>query len=237
MTGGLKFLRPTIVTLLMSLLAIGCSGDSHPPTSDVFGMAPWTGDETAMYDVKTDRGEMLGREELRIDVDGERTTLTQLFVATGRRDESKVVVESRTLKPISSIRTIVTSDEDEAIEVTYTDAGALIKQGDKQSGLSVPEHSYDNDSSLFLWRTLPFAEGYEAAYNTIITNFRSRQVVTLKVARRETVRVPAGEFMAWRLEIKTSNANQVAWYADTPAHPLVKYDNDRGVIFELTRLP
>ena len=191
-----------------------------------------------MYDVKTDRGEMLGREELTIDVqpDG-HTVLTQLFSAAGRRDESRVVVDSDSFKPVSSTRSIVTSEEDELIEVTYTEEGALIRQGERQSGLSVPEHSYDNDTSLFLWRTLPFAEGYEAAYNTIITNFRSRQTVVLNVPRRETVSVPAGEFEAWRLEISTSNADQVAWYADTPAHPLVKYDNDRGVIFELTDLP
>lgn len=190
------------------------------------------------YDVKTAKGEMLGREELSIDVQGDgRTTLKQLFSAPSRRDESSVLVDTATFKPISSRREIVTPDDEELIEVTYTESGALIKQGDKQSGLSVPEHSYDNDTSLFLWRTLPFAEGYEASYNTIITNFRSRQLVTLRVVRRETVRVPAGEFEAWRLEIKTSNANQVAWYADTPTRPLVKYDNDRNVIFDLTSRP
>ena len=44
---------------------------------------------------------------------------------------------------------------------------AVIKAGERQSGLSVPEHSYDNDSSLFLWRTIDFREGYEARYITI----------------------------------------------------------------------
>ena len=59
--------------------------------------------------------------------------------------------------------------------------GVLIKHNDeKQTGLSVPEHSYDNDTSLFLWRTLPFAIGYEGRYTTIITNFRARQTVDLK---------------------------------------------------------
>ena len=231
-------MRLAIALFALSLLAVACSGDSRPPTSDVYGSAPWTGDETLFYDVETDQGEMLGREELNIDVqDGGWTILGQLFTATSRRDESKVTVETATLKPNSSTREIVTPDDEELIEVTYTDQGALIKQGERQSGLSVPEHSYDNDTSLFLWRTIPFAVGYEASYNTIITNFRSRQVVTLRVTRRETVTVPAGSFETWRLEIRTSNANQTAWYADTPTRPLVKYDNDRNVIFELTSRP
>jgi hypothetical protein len=227
-----------LLPFLLALLITACGGESRPPTSDVFGSTPWTGDEIMMYDVKTERGEMLGREHLRVEVqEGGRTTLSQLFTATDRRDESNVLVESATLKPISSTREIRTPDDDEFIEATYTDAGVLIRQGERQSGLSVPEHSYDNDTSLFLWRTLPFAPGYESSYNTIITNFRSRQVVTLRVTGRETVNVAAGSFEAWRLEIKTSNANQVAWFADTPTRPLVKYDNDRNVIFELASRP
>jgi hypothetical protein len=101
----------------------------------------------------------------------------------------------------------------------------------------VPEHAYDNDTSLFLWRTLPFADGYEASYVTIITNRRNRQDVVLNVRGKETVTVPAGTFECWRLEISTENARQIAWYADTPSRPLVKYDNDRAVIFELTSKP
>jgi len=202
----------------------------------VYGRAPWQGDESLSYEVKNDRGQRLGREVLSVDVEGSRTFLSQLFMSEGRRDESRVEVESATLKPRSSRRQILTPADEEVLEATYTEEGVLIKHGDKQSALSVPEHSYDNDTSLFLWRTIPFAPGYEASYVTIITNFRSRQVVRLRVIGREMVRVPAGEFQAWKLEIKTKNADQVAWYADTPLRQLLKYDNDRKVIFELETL-
>ena len=143
------------------------------------------------------------------------------------------------MKPVSSVRTIENEnpDDEDLIEVTYTEAGASVKVGDRQTGLSVPEYAYDNDTSLFLWRTLPFADGYEASYVTVITNRRSRQDVVLNVRGKETVTVPAGTFECWRLEISTENARQVAWYADTPSRPLVKYDNDRDVIFELTSKP
>ena len=97
--------------------------------------------------------------------------------------------------------------------------------------------SYDNDSSLFLWRTIDFKDGYRGAYTTIITNRRTRQDVILKVLGKETVKVAAGEFQAWKLEIEAENATQHAWYADTPTRPLVKYDNDRGLIFELEKAP
>jgi hypothetical protein len=172
-------------------------------------------------------------------VNGAQTTLSQRYVSETTADSIDVVVDSQTMKPLSSVRRIENDnpDDEDLIEVTYTEAGASVKVGDRQTGLSVPEHAYDNDTSLFLWRTLPFADGYEASYVTVITNRRSRQDVVLNVRGKETVTVPAGTFECWRLEISTENARQVAWYADTPTRPLVRYDNDRDVIFELTSKP
>lgn len=199
------------------------------------GPPPWSGDEEQTYILVDDDGKHLGDAILAVVLDGDTTRLEQTFISDAAHDSIEVVVDSATLKPISSLRQIEESDGDETrIEVEYTEDGALIKQNDdKQSGLSVPEHSYDNDTSLFLWRTLPFADGYEASYTTIITNHRSRQKVNLRVEGIEMVTVPAGTFEAWRLVITTSNARQIAWFADTPERTLVRYDNDRNLIFEL----
>jgi hypothetical protein len=184
-------------------------------------------------------GKVVAEGVLLVDVIGERTNLAQSFGTPdeSNRDDVTIAVDSLTLKPFESTRRIVNEDEVETLSVTYTDQAAVIKQGEKQSGLIVPEHAYDNDTSLFLWRTIPFAEGYEASYITVITNRRSRQDVTLAVTRKETVRVPAGEFSAWRLEIRAGGRHQVAWYADTATRPLLRYDNDNGQFFELKSLP
>ena len=219
--------------LILTLIAIGCSGGSSVPASDVAGTVPWAARESLLYNVVNESGEKLGMQTLSIDASGSDTRLRQLFESATNRDEAEVIVDARTLKPKSSKRTIVTPSDTETIEAQYTAAGVEIKQGDKQSGLSVPEYSYDNDTSLFLWRTLPFAEGYEGAYVTIIANRRTRQDVTLRVIGKETVTVPAGQVEAWRLEIKTSNAKQTAWYTTSAPHFLIKYDNDNGLIFEL----
>lgn len=207
------------------------------PKSDVVSSIPWLGDESVTYLVKSKSGAELGHQVLAIAKRGSQSELSQRFSGSETTDNSSVIVEATTLKPASAKREINAKDDTRVIETTYSEAGALIKDGDKQSGLSVPEHSYDNDTSLFLWRTLAFAPNYEAAYTTIITNRRSKQDVTLKVIGRETVKVVAGEFQAWRLEIKAGGAKQTAWYADTPTRPLVKYDNDNGLIFELEKLP
>jgi len=217
------------------------SGRSGPPASDVAGTPPWPEDEIMTYRLVDDDGKQLAVGRLIVEVSQAtgQTTLRQRFESETTEDSIDVVVDSRTLKPVSSRREIINDnpDDEDLIEVMYTEAGASVTIGDRQTGLSVPEHAYDNDSSLFLWRTLPFAEGYEGSYVTVITNRRSRQDVVLSVPRNETVTVPAGTFDCWRLEIATENARQVAWYADTPARPLIRYDNDRDVIFELTSRP
>ena len=217
------------------------SGRSGPPASDVVGTPPWPEDEIMTYQLVDDDGKQLAVGRLIVEVSQAtgQTTLRQRFESETTEDSIDVVVDSRTLKPVSSRREIINDnpDDEDLIEVMYTEAGASVTIGDRQTGLSVPEHAYDNDSSLFLWRTLPFAEGYEGSYVTVITNRRSRQDVVLSVPRKETVTVPAGTFDCWRLEIATENARQVAWYADTPTRPLIRYDNDRDVIFELTSRP
>jgi len=222
--------------LLLSLVA-ACSGGQDVPASDVVGTVPWKSSESAVYVLKNKKGETVGRTTMTVGNTGGNVELTQSFESDTATDTSTVVVDPGRLTPLSATRKIKNPKDERELVVTYSNAGALIKDGDKQSGISVPEHAYDNDASLFIWRTLPFAEGYQAKYVTMITNQRTKQDVTLKVTRKETVRVPAGEFTAWRLEINAEDANQVAWIADTPARPLVRYDNDHGLIFELEKAP
>jgi hypothetical protein len=203
---------------------------------DIVARVPWAPAESLEYALK-EGTRQTASGTLSVSVQGAETRLVQRYTSGANSDEITVVVESQTLKPLSSKRVIAGSDDPETLDVTYTEQGAVIKQGERQSGMSVPEHAYDNDSSLFLWRTIDFREGYEARYITIITNRRSRQTIDLKVTGKEQVTVPAGTFSAWRLEIRGANARQIAWYADTPARTLVKYDNDRGTIFELITRP
>jgi hypothetical protein len=213
-----------------------CGGGSSIPTSDVVSNVPWRGSESAVYVLKNGSN-VIGRTTLGVSGSGGNVELTQSFANDTASDVSTVVADGQSLKPVSATRKIKNARDERELQVTYSKDGALIKDGDKQSGMSVPDHAYDNDASLFLWRTLDLKDGYQARYVTMITNRRTRQDVTLKVRGKETVKVPAGEFTAWRLEISADDANQVAWIADTPARPLVKYDNDRGLVFELEKAP
>jgi hypothetical protein len=221
---------------------IACGSETNVPAQDIVTTIPWHAPEELDYTLVDNNGNEQATGVHTIEQKGDTFVFTTRYESpNGNSDTTSVTVDATTLKPISSDREIDNDNpnDESHIAVDYTDQGVLISidNGDKQSGLTLKDHSYDNDSSLFLWRTIDFKEGYESSYYTVITNRRSEQRVVLRVTGKESVTVPAGTFDAWRLEILTTNARQTAWYADTPERPLVKYDNDRGTIFELTSAP
>jgi hypothetical protein len=140
---------------------------------------------------------------------------------------------------VSVYREIISPDETSVVDGQYQgDVVQITAKTDgrqRSSPLRLKEHYYENESSLFLWRTLSFREGYTASYRTVLVNQRAQQVVEVRVTGRESVTVPAGTFEAWRLEVRSGGVEQVAWYADSERRPLVKYDNS-DLLFLLTEL-
>jgi hypothetical protein len=101
----------------------------------------------------------------------------------------------------------------------------------RRAPLCVPEHSYDNDSSLFIWRTIPFEEGYLANYTTIITGARRKQTVRIEVLDRVT-ETPIGDYDAWLVDIAADGKTQRAWFSAEDDHRLLAYQNG-SFTFEL----
>ena len=98
--------------------------------------------------------------------------------------------------------------------------------------LALRAHAYDNESSLWLWRAIAFAEGYEQHYVSANPFERSQQTVDLRVPQRETIAVPAGTFETWRILLRNGRAVRTAWISVEAAHQVVRWDNG-DLIFEL----
>ena len=92
-------------------------------------------------------------------------------------------------------------------------------------------HAYDNDTSLFIWRTVPFAENYLANYITVLTGVRDTQTVRIEVITR-TTDTPVGERDAWLVQISADGKNQRAWFSADDDHKMLAYQNE-GFTFEL----
>ncbi len=232
------------------LVSAGCATNDGPETQDIVTTIPWTAPERAHYDLTNrKRDDDMGEGTISIVRDGEHLVMRQEFRDNdGNEDTTEVRVDPTTLKPQSGRREIIDAKDDrrEVLETEYgtlddDSYGVRIKQltykprtdtepdNERSNPLRVPEHSYDNDTSLFIWRTIPFADDYTVTYNAIIANRRAKRPVTLHVMGQERVETPAGQFDAWHLRIEAEQQSHDAWFATTDDHTLLVYDNDRQV--------
>lgn len=246
--GALSLLAAPLI-----FIAASCSsGDDCKRCVDVVSSVPFSGAESHTYKLQRDDKD-LGTTVLSIETSGGNFVLKEASTDDkGNSDTSTVTVEQATLKPISGHREVTDKDQRRVLDSTYsgTDKDCSSKivvkleqnvykppdaaeaDSTRSSPLCVPEHAYDNDSSLFLWRTIKFEKGYEASYKTVLTNRRTTQIIDVLVREQQRVSVPAGDFDAWLVEITAERTTQRAWFATTPDHRLLEYNND-GLIFLL----
>ncbi len=238
----MTLLRPGLIfapLLVLALAAGACESETSTLSEqDVVATIPWTAPEEARYRVM-EGDEVIGSGLLRIESQNGEFMFTQEFESDEFRDEVVSVADATTLRARSVERTIDGPDGPRRWMVEYEDNTAVVVQRtedeERRDEVTAPTRFYDSWTDLFVWRTIDFREGYEATYADVLSATLAKpQVITqtLKVTGRETVEVPAGDFNAWRLEIRSSGSTQKAWYADTEARPLVRYDNGSQV-FEL----
>ena len=222
---------------------------------------PFERGEWLTYGLHDDAGELIARGTFTIASDGDALVLEQRFEAVRSRagaqsttDSIAVVVDAATLKPSAGRRIVAplaAADGDgdgeatEEYEWRYEPGadGQLLFAAHRAPGeseyeereLRLREHHYDNESSLWLWRTLDLSEQYEARYISVAHQQRSQQTVALRVTQRQTLEVPAGEFEVWRLQIRNGRATRVAWINVQAPHEIVQWDNG-SLVFRLMEI-
>lgn len=225
------------------LLAAACSAGDGITSADIVGEIPWRGQETASYRVLDSNDKPVGTLELRIEEEAAgawKFSQSFDFPDKGFTNDATVIVDGSTLQPESSTFKIVGPDGNLDCSAEYSTgqvtAHRVGEDGERDDTVTIPNIAYDSWGDLFVWRTIPFSEGYEKDYTDVLACTLSRPDrigVSLKVRGKEDVTVPAGSFEAWRLEIKSGGETQHAWYSTDDAHMLIKYDNGEST-FELT---
>jgi hypothetical protein len=245
---------PVLAALFAGLLLAGCaSAGPTVETSDVFEAAPWRPGEALHYQVVNTAGDIIGTGLLEAAADGGRIALHQRYVELDppegmppTSDDTTVWVNASTFRPERGERVIVRRasdgtlseerwewryeqrDGEPVLVSTHTDRD---RDPDERT-LRLRAHYYDNESSLWLWRSVDLIEEHEAYYVSANPIERSQQTVHLRVPQVEQVTVPAGEFEAYRLLFRTGRAVRTAWIEMDPPHRVLKWDNG-DVILEL----
>lgn len=249
-----RLLRLTPVALLVATLSLaGCDGATPSgKAEDVVAHIPFAPGERLVYAIRDAEGTRLGTGTLTVVAQDGRLALRQTYEEASppsglppRADGGAVEVDAKTLRPLSGSRQIArregTAAAVDGYTWTYGEMGgkdvlrtAAIRHGKAPSlkDITLRDHYYDNETSLWLWRTLDFAEGYGRFYVSANAVEQEQQTVNLSVRQRETVEVPAGKYEAWRLLFRSGRAVRTAWVNVDAPHEVVKWDNGE-VVFVL----
>lgn len=231
----------TCLGLVMCVaLACGSPSASAQP-APLVAKVPFVDGERYTYSLRDDTRTVTARGTLTTKRVGDGWELRQEYEeanpppgVTSTSDASTTVVDGASVLPRSSDRVIERREETQRYHAAYAPGTVTLDhEGEKPRTLKLPaEAVYDNEASLWLWRTLPFADGYQQRYTSVGLTERSRQTVSLTVTGRQRVEVPAGAFEAWRLQVRNGRATRVAWINVDAPHQIVQWDNGT-VVFQL----
>jgi uncharacterized protein DUF3108 len=237
--------------IALPFCALACSG-STPQLSHVFVAPPWQGAESYNYNLLDQGNNLTGTCVLKT-VPGPAAGQTQLEYpcgnGSGDTDNRLVIVDAKTLTPVSSTRTTYDKKKNSTTTVTseYSDGKVELKFNDNGTLHSVtrqlpgptkdsPDPGYYDDAALF-WvvRGIPLQKGWQGAYTDINASASGGQVFTaaLKVEATGTLTVPAGTFQAYRIQVETNSITQHFWVNAAAPHQVLRAQIE-DTVFELS---
>jgi hypothetical protein len=245
------------ILILGSIAVLAVTGcEATPPsasTSDVVDAVTFADGERLTYELVNVLGDPLGSGVLTVRLEGTRFVLEQQYESVllsdtePSTDHVTIAVDTRTLRPFGGLREVVRvrndgTNQHEVYEWTYDVDGDVTGlgysstvDGKSDNGeLELRDHFYDNESSLWLWRTLAFSEKFEANYVSVNPVDGKQQTVKVQTPSRETIEVPADSFEVWRLIVRNGRSLRSAWINVEAPHEVVQWDNG-DVIFRLVR--
>ncbi|MYB41729.1 MAG: DUF3108 domain-containing protein [Chloroflexi bacterium] len=241
-------MRMRLMVALLVVLGTACAtgGAGGGDTEDIVRSVPFGDGERLVYELVDADGAIVGRgvftTTAQDDAFGLVQTYEEIETPPGERpivDVATVIVDAATLKPRLAERAIQRREpsDDEWYLAKYAagdgEAQLVITQlqggSERTRELSLREHHYDSQSSLWIWRTIDLAEGFEANYVSVNPRDASQVTARLVLVDRQTIEVPAGSFETWRLQVRNGRDTRIAWIHIEPPHEVVQWDN--GTLF------
>lgn len=188
--------------------------------------------EQSRYRIQSDAGKDLGEAMLTTRANGDVLQLgIHVQASNGSTNDALVSVDAGTLEPQSVERSDTLAGHRYDLHQVYAKGTLTVTLQDgattHEHSQKLPESAYDDQESLFLWRSLDFTPGYTVHYISVVVNPQtgeiSRPTAQAHVDFRETIRIPAGSFTAWKVEFSAAGFVNTAWYEDGPQRRLLEY--------------
>jgi len=234
------------------VLVVACnSATPTAQTSPIVTKVPFIDGERLMYELVDIDGVLIGHGELSAHIEGSRFILTQNYksvsneVQSSATDVTDLAVDLTTLAPFGALREARSLNRDgeqdrQVWEWGYSNEGDgdlltitnVANGANDRDELELQRNYYDNESSLWLWRTLDFNEELDLNYVSVNPIENTQQTVNIQTPAIETIAVPAGTFEAWRLIVRNGRAIRSAWISIDLPHQILQWDNG-DIIFRL----
>lgn len=225
------------LALAASALLLGAcaEGADFPDPSDPVAQIPWPDYELLRYDITDQTQGELGTLDLEVQRQGDAYQFRLLFILDDAqvRDEVTVVADAATLRPRTYERLAVGPDDRlEAHGVYREDAdgrpvldSVVVENGDRREKLvELGDFAFDTDTSAWLWRSITLMQDSEVTYRSVNVIQQRSQLVRIQVVGQDALATPAGDFLAWQIEVRPGLDRQNVWYEVDPPHRLVRWD-------------
>jgi hypothetical protein len=231
------------VPLLLLLLVLGTACASTAQTAPLSIKQPLPNDETLPYTLSDTNGNHLADATISIQQTAAGLVLSQSYVDPQQhKDEGSVTAVPATLLPLSSSHVISTESVHSMLQATYSGktVTALADDGQQQHRHTalITDATYDDQESFFLMRTVDFVPGNESHIALVVFDVAkatiSRASATIRVQGLTTLSLGGRNFKAWEVRLGAAGAVNTAWFEDAPARRMLRYDNSRGTVLELT---
>ena len=147
----------------------------------------------------------------------------------GRKNADNVIlmVNQNDLKPLKLERTISAETDTYSFSALYGKEKIKIKaktpQGEKQTDIDNPQDGYDNEEVIMLLRALPFKVGYKTTFTDVSVSGLISIPIDVEVVSLDTVIVPAGKFISYKVKMKFAGREVFAWYQKDKPNWMVQY--------------
>jgi tetratricopeptide (TPR) repeat protein len=198
--------------------------------------APWADGEELKMDIKFPTGYKIGAAHYTVDAgetNGQKIWRLGMALSVGIFQGSRSEVEADSFKPLHCRwKHSLIGEADTTYFPGY--AEVKLKGKDEVKKVELEGVIYDNEEAAELIRRLPLATNYSTTLR-ILTGLGGGNIIPIKieVTGIDTVKVPAGTFESYRVELQT--VHQTFWYSTDAHHYIVKFEAG-GVAAELSEV-
>lgn len=242
---------PIVVVLVLAELVVGLFPQALASEELALGPPPWNSASRWTYELRDAEEQLLGQAECQLEPGSEVYNLQCLvqntadFIETGQEQPTHGGFQTSSLADWDDFSLLVAGmtgrheEQKESPVLEITPYGADLRMEVFDAGTTIKSLEIPGDALVqgeWPWRlsALRFDETFSAQAtlanpwywsNDSQTHMPGSEPVVVVVQGGEPIATPAGNYLAWRVEV----GEQTAWYDVEPPHTLLRYDDGQSI--------